>query len=254
MEFDDLTVREDDVTATISLDKPPANVLSLDSIRELDDALATLDEPERKAIVIDSANEKLFSGGVEVEDHLGEMLPKMMWGFGELFETMRGLGTPTIAKVEGSALGGGCEIVAGCDVAVATENVRFGQPEINLGTFPPIAAAMFPDIMGEKKAFELVMTGEEIGADEAREIGLVNEVVPADEIDDATEKFVGSFTQKSGLVLAMAKEAFYDAADQASFEDALEIATEHGIEITSTGEGEEGLNAFMEDRKPEWEY
>lgn len=254
MEFEDLTVSEDDVTATISLDKPPANVLSLDSIRELDEALTILDEPERKAIVIESANEKLFSGGVEVEDHLGEMLPKMMWGFGELFETMRNLGTPTIASVEGSALGGGCEIVAGCDMVIASENAEFGQPEINLGTFPPIAAAMFPDIMGEKKAFELVMTGEEITAREAHEIGLVNRVVPPGDVEEETTAVVESFTAKSGLVLAMAKAAFYESADQASFEDALEIATEHGIEITSTDEAEEGLNAFMEDRRPEWEY
>lgn len=254
MEFDDLTVSEDGVSARIGLDKPPANVLSLDSIRELEEAFETLDEPDRKAIVVESANEKLFSGGVEVEDHLGEQLPKMMRSFGELFETMRGLGTPTIAKVEGSALGGGCEIVAGCDVAVATEEAQFGQPEINLGTFPPIAAALFPRFMDEKAAFELVMTGDEIGAERARELGLVNRVVPGDEVEAETRAFVESFSQKSGLVLGMAKGAFYDATDRDDFSDALDVATEHGIDITSTEEGQEGLHAFMEDRTPDWEY
>lgn len=254
MTYDDVTVSDDGATATVSLDRPPANVLSLDSIRELEDVLETLDEPERKAIVLDSANEKLFSGGVEVEDHLGEMLPKMMWGFGELFETMREMETPIVGVVEGAALGGGCEIAAGCDLVIASETARFGQPEINLATFPPIAAAMFPDIMGEKQAFELVLTGEQIGAAEALEIGLVNDVVPAEEVDDRVNALVGNLTQKSGLVLGMAKRAFYDAADEASFEDALEVATEHAIEITSTDDGVEGLEAFMEDREPEWEY
>jgi len=254
MEFDDLAVREDGVTATIRLDKPPANVLSLDSIREFEAAFEALDDPKRKAIVVESGNEKLFSGGVEVEDHLGEALEEMMHGFGDLFETMRALETPTVASVEGSALGGGCEIVAGCDLAVAAEGAQFGQPEINLGTFPPIAAALFPRFMGEKAAFELVMTGEEIGAERARELGLVNRVVPAEEVDAATREFVDSLTQKSGLVLGMAKDAFYDATDRADFGDALAAATEGGIEITSTDEGEEGLHAFMEDRRPEWEY
>lgn len=254
MEFDDLTVREDGVSATVSIDKPPANVLSLDSIREFEEAFETLDEPERKVIVVESENEKLFSGGVEVEDHLGEKLPAMMWGFGELFETMRGLQTPTVAKVEGSALGGGCEIVAGCDVAIAAEGTQFGQPEINLGTFPPIAAALFPDAVGEKKAFELVMSGEQISATEAGDIGLVNDVVPPEEIDEAVEMLVENFSQKSGLVLGMAKRAFYETTDEENFADALEVATEHAIEITGTDEGKEGLHAFMEDREPEWEY
>jgi enoyl-CoA hydratase/carnithine racemase len=254
MEFEAISVRDDGVSASITLDKPPANVLGLDAIEELDEALEALDEPERKAIVIESANEKLYSGGVEVEDHIGEMLPKMMWGFGELFETMQGLNTPTVAQIEGSALGGGCELAVGCDVAIASAEARFGQPEINLGTFPPIAAAMYPDIVGEKKAFELVMTGDEISAEEAEDIGLVKKVVPPDEVQAETDAIVESLSQKSGLVLGMAKQAFYDAAAESSFEDALEVATEQAIDITSTDEGEEGLNAFMEDRKPEWEY
>lgn len=254
MEFEDISVTKDEVSASVRLDKPPANVLGLDSIHELDEALETLDTPERKAIVIESANEKLFSGGVEVEDHLGEKLPKMMWGFGSLFETMRSLETPIVAKIEGSALGGGCELAAGCDLAIASADARFGQPEIDLGTFPPIAAAMFPDIVGEKNAFELVLTGEEISAEEAQELGLVNRVVPPEEVADETDAVVDSLSQKSGLVLGMAKRAFYEASDQASFGNALEVATEQAIEITSTEEGKEGLDAFMDDRAPDWEY
>lgn len=254
MPYDDITVTEDDVTATVTLDKPPANVLSLDSIRELTRALEAVDGPTRKAIVIESANEKLFSGGVEVEDHLGETLANMMWAFGDLFETAREVKTPIIAKVEGPALGGGCEIVAGCDLAIASESATFGQPEINLGTFPPIAAALFPDIMGEKHAFEMVMLGEEISAEQAREFGLVNEVVPPEDVEETTRSIVENLTKKSGLVLGMAKHAFYDTADRTRFADALKRATEHGIEITGSDEGREGLQAFMEDRAPEWEY
>ncbi|MFB6353308.1 MAG: enoyl-CoA hydratase/isomerase family protein [Halobacteriales archaeon] len=254
MSYDDLAVSDDGPIGRITLDRPPANVMSEGTIGELIEAFAALDTDERKAIVVDGGEAGMFSGGVEVEDHLGDALPGMIELFGELFATMRDLGTVTIASVDGAALGGGCELVAGCDMAVASTESRFGQPEINLGTFPPIATVLFPAIMGEKRAFELVMTGEDVDAEAAERIGLVNEVVPPEELESATTELAESVAAKSGLVLGMARQAFYDVADQPTYEAAVEAANQHTIDITSTEDGQEGLRAFMEDREPEWQY
>lgn len=253
MTYEDIRVSEEGHLATITLDIPPVNVLRLRSIEELQTAFETLDEPDRRAIVVTGGGEKMFSGGVEVEDHIGDQLPVMMEAFGDLFETMRSIETPTVAKVEGPALGGGCEVVAGCDLAVASEEARFGQPEMNLGTFPPIAAALFPPMVGEKRAFEIIFTGEQFGAAEAEEMGLVNRVVPPADVDSATDELVDTLLSKSGLVLGMAKRAFYDTA-AADPDDAIATATDHGIQITDTDDGQEGLTAFVEDREPMWQY
>lgn len=251
MPYDEVTVKRSGEIGRVTIDLAPMNVLSPTTIEELEAALTELDG-EVSAIIIDSAGEKAFSAGVEVEAHIGDALPDMIEGFGSLFRTMRSLGVPTIAAVDGVALGGGCEVVAGCDMAVASEAAAFGQPEINLGTFPPVAAALFAELMGQKAAFELVMTGTRIDAERARDLGLVNKVVPADELDDAVEELAGSFAEKSSLVVDLAKEAFYEVADGA-FEPRLDAADEHSIEITATEDGQEGLRAFMEDRDPDWD-
>lgn len=253
MTYEDIRVSEEGHRATITLDIPPVNVLSLRSIEELQRAFEALDEPDRRAIVVTGGGEKMFSGGVEVEDHIGEQLPVMMEAFGDLFETMRSIETPTVAKVEGPALGGGCEVVAGCDLAIASEQARFGQPEMNLGTFPPIAAALFPQMVGEKRAFEIIFTGEQFGATEAEAMGLINRVVPPNEVDSATEDVVDTLLSKSGLVVGMAKRAFYETA-AADRDEAIATATHYGIEITDTVDGQEGLTAFVEDREPAWQF
>lgn len=255
MTYADLQVERDGSTGRISIDLAPMNVMSRDTIEELDAAVQDLDgDDELKSLVIESEGDAAFSAGVEVEDHLGDALPEMIELFGSLFETIRGADTPVIAAVDGRALGGGCELAVGCDLAVATEDAVFAQPEINLGTFPPIAAAMFPDAVSQKAAFELIVGGDEIGAERARDLGLVNRVVEEDELAGAVEELTDSFAHKSGLVVGMAKEAFYDVSDRASFAESLSVANEHAIEMTETEDGQEGLTAFMEDRRPEWNH
>ncbi|MFB6360652.1 MAG: enoyl-CoA hydratase/isomerase family protein [Halobacteriales archaeon] len=254
MEFEDLAVADDGAIGRITLDRPPANVMSEDTVRELREAFTALDTDDRKVIVLSGGEDGMFSGGVEVEAHLGDALPGMIELFGDLFRTMRDLGTVSIASVDGAALGGGCELVAGCDLAVASTAARLGQPEINLGTFPPIATVLFPEIMGEKQAFELVMTGEDIDAERAERLGLVNRVVPPGDLEAETHQLAEVVAEKSGMVLGLARHAFYDVVDQESFEEAVAEANEHTIELTRTEDGQEGLRAFMEDREPEWRY
>jgi enoyl-CoA hydratase/carnithine racemase len=252
---EDITIERDGNVGELVIDLPPMNMLTGSAIGELESKYETLDdEQETKAIILSSTGDRAFCAGVAVEDHLGDKLSGMIEAFGSLFETFRGGETPIIAAADGRALGGGCELVAGCDMAVASADAVFGQPEINLGTFPPVAAALFPDLMSEAAAFELIMTGDDVGADRARELGILNRVVEADAVQEEAAALASSFVEKSGPVVGMSKQAFYDVADEESFADALEVANDHSIEITSTEDGQEGLTAFLEERSPEWSY
>jgi len=252
MGYDDLSVTTDGAVGRIQLDKPPANVMDAGTLEELVDAFEELDTPDLKAIVV-SGREGLFSAGVEVADHLGDALPGMVERFDALFATMRDLETVTVASVDGVAFGGGCELVAGCDLVVATTEARFAQPELKLATFPPMATVLLPDIVGRKRAFELVVTGEEIDAEAAERLGLVNHLVPPADLESATAELVASLTEKSALALGMARRGFYETVDQASYAEAAEVANGYLLDITRTADGQEGLSAFVEKREPVWQ-
>src|SRR4051812_16951578 len=131
----------------------------------------------------------------------------MLESFHSIFRTLEQLAKPTIAIVDGAALGGGCELVAACDVVIATDRSRFGQPEIKLGVFPPVACVLLPGIIGEKRARELILTGELIDPNEARNLGLVNHVVPQAELNAKTQEILSKFRELSGPALESAKRA-----------------------------------------------
>lgn len=253
MEFKNITLEKKDGIARLTIDRPPVNVMNCDTIGEISSALEQIaKDNEIKVLLIRGAGNRAFCAGVEVKDHLGDKVPLMMNSFGEMIKRLRGLGKPSIAVVNGVALGGGCELVAGCDMAIAAEKAEFGQPEVKLGGLAPAAAALFPAIMGEKKAFELILVGDNIKAAEAERIGLVNRVVPEEELDAAAEELAGKFLEKSGLGVSIIREAFYQCVNAENFEDALKKATEQGIKSWETEDAQEGLNAFLEKRPPVW--
>ncbi len=253
MDFKNITLEKKDGIAKLTIDRPPVNVMNCDTIGEISSALEQIaKDNEVKVLLIRGAGNRAFCAGVEVKDHIGDRVPVMMNSFGEMIKRLRGLGKPSIAVVNGVALGGGCELVAGCDMAIAVEKAEFAQPEVKLGGLAPAAAALFPAIMGVKKAFELILVGDNIKAAEAERIGLVNRVVPEEELDAAAEKLAGKFLEKSGLGVSLIREAFYQCVNAENFEDALKKATEHGIKTWETEDAQEGLNAFLEKRPPVW--
>jgi enoyl-CoA hydratase/carnithine racemase len=141
--------------------------------------------------------------------------------------------------------------VAGCDMAVASDKAQLGQPEVKLGVYPPPASVLFPRIMGRRKAFELILSGDSIDAREAERIGLINKAVPAAELEKAASEFIRRFTANSGLTLTQARQAMYRNFDL-DFRQALEVT---GVDATLVMAGEnsvEGLTAFLEKRKPVW--
>jgi cyclohexa-1,5-dienecarbonyl-CoA hydratase len=252
MSFKNILLEKKEGVARLTINRPPLNILNIDTLEEMNQALAGLKtDDEVKVVVITGAGNKAFSAGVDVGDHLGEKLPKMVEVFQKLFISLVEVDKPTIAVVNGFALGGGCEIVAGCDMAIASEKSQLGQPEIKLGVYPPPASVLFPRILGRRKAFELILSGDSISAKEAEAIGLVNKVVPEAELEKAAEEFIKRFTANSGLALTQARRALYRNFDL-EFYQAMEVT---GVDATLVMSGEnsiEGLKAFMEKRKPIW--
>src|SRR6478672_5068946 len=176
-----------DRVARISFSRPPLNIFNIAMMREISAAIAELPHRELVAIVFEADKEcRAFSAGVAIEDHTPDTVFQMLDAFHQIFRLLDQIAKPTIAVVDGPALGGGCEVVAGCDIVIASERARFGQPEIKLGVFPPVAAILLPLAIGEKRARELILTGELIGATEASHWGLVNHVVPVAHLEPKT--------------------------------------------------------------------
>jgi cyclohexa-1,5-dienecarbonyl-CoA hydratase len=247
-----ITLEKSNNIARLTLNKPPLNVLDIAMIEELDAALKSLKDDRASKVIVIAAAGKAFSAGVDVADHTKERVDEMIKKFDDIFRTLWSLEQPTVAAVQGMALGGGCEVAIGCDFVVASEKARFGQPEIKVGVFPPVAALVLPRIIGRKKAFEWVLTGETFDAREAERIGLVNVVAPPESFDAAVNAFVGKLTALSGAVLRLAKRATQIGLDQGADAAFAEIERLYLRDLMQTADATEGLAAFLEKREPKW--
>lgn len=251
--FKNLLYESDQGVAKISINRPPLNVLNAETLLELSSALdRAKNDPTTTVVVIAGVGDRAFCAGVDIKDHLPEKVSSTLSVFNKVFYALGGLDKPTIAVVRGFALGGGCELAAGCDIIIASEKAQFGQPEITVGTIPPVAIALLPKLVGEKKAIELVMTGDVISAAEARQIGLVNRVVPDEKLEDTVRELVGKLKDKSPIVLKLTRMAFRQSRDL-DFKNGLEKVTDIYLNLLMrTEDSVEGLNAFLEKRKPQW--
>ncbi|MEA2086070.1 MAG: enoyl-CoA hydratase/isomerase family protein [Chloroflexota bacterium] len=252
MKFENILLEKKEGAGKIIINRPPLNILNIETMEEMNRALAELrDDDAVKVVVITAAGNKAFSSGVEVADHLGSKLPRMVEVFDGLFISLVEVDKPTIAVVNGVALGGGCEVVLGCDMAIASEKAILGQPEIKLGVYPPPASVLLPRLIGWRKAFEIILSGDSIDAREAERIGVINKVVPDEELEKAADEFIKRFTSNSGLALTQARRALYRNFDL-EFRKAMEVT---GTDATLVMGGEnsvEGLTAFLEKRKAVW--
>jgi cyclohexa-1,5-dienecarbonyl-CoA hydratase len=235
----------------VTLADPPLNILDIAMLEELREALARV-KPDRHALIIDAKGEKAFSAGASVQDHVAEKVAIMLHSFHDCFRLLARLDVVTVALVRGVALGGGCELAMACDFVLASDRAKFGQPEINLGVFPPVAAYQLSRLTAPRKGLELLLTGETIDAATAERLGLVNAVFPAAEFDARADDWLQRLYGQSASSLRFAKRAFR-IAQSADFDERL-AGTERLYleELMKTGDANEGIAAFMEKRKPAW--
>lgn len=252
--YHNIVLNIDDRVGRIGFARPPLNVFNIAMMREILDAVTECQsQRDIVAIVFEAtANTRGFSAGVAVEEHVEDTVYQMLESFHNIFRALEQGAKPTVAVVDGAALGGGCELVAACDIVIASDRARFGQPEIKLGVFPPIAAVLLPRIIGERRARELVLTGELIDAEEALRMGLVNYVVPSSKLQLKTDELLSKLRDLSAPALEYTRRAL-DLARGKTFETALnEIEDLYLNELMKTEDAHEGVSAFMEKRKPEW--
>lgn len=253
--YQNLRVTVEKRVARVTFARPPLNVFNIQMMREINNALNECsNRRDTVAVVFDAAPEsRAFSAGVAVEEHAEETIYQMLESFHEIFHTLRHMAKPVVAVVDGAAFGGGCELVAGCDIVIASERARFGQPEIKLGVFPPVAAVLLPRIIGERRARELILTGEIIDASEALRLGLVNYVVPSMQLEQKTQEMLARLRELSAPALEATRRALDAGADGASFTEALTaVESLYLNELMKTEDAHEGIKAFMEKRKPVW--
>ena len=256
MGFEFIRFDVSDGVARLMLNKPPLNVLDIAMMREINAALEGLgDDLSVKVLVFEAAEgSKAFSAGVDVSEHTADMVGEMIEVFHRIFRQLDALEIPTVAVVGGAALGGGCELALFCDMIIASEKASFGQPEIQVGVLPPIAVVALPDIIGPKKAMEMVLICDRIRAAEAERLGLVNKVVPPEELKAAADEFVGKLAKLSGAVLRLTKRAVRTGITHTGrFTEGLAAVEELYLgPLMATEDAHEGLAAFMEKRSPVW--
>jgi cyclohexa-1,5-dienecarbonyl-CoA hydratase len=237
---------------TITLNRPPVNVLNIAMMEEINQALADWQGNKDLKVVLFNAKGKCFSAGVDVGEHMGDLAPKMIEAFHRIFRLMDKVGAVTVASVYSSCLGGGCELAIFCDLVISGENAKYGQPEIQVGVFPPIAAQIMPRIIGRKAAMDLILSGRIISATEALQMGLVNKVVSDETLEQETQAFVRPFLKLSAEVLRQTKQAV-TAGLRDDLEPSLkEIEDIYLNQLMKTHDAQEGLKAFLEKRKPTW--
>jgi enoyl-CoA hydratase/carnithine racemase len=245
----------DETVALVTMNRPKKrNALSLDHMQELITCLKAIGEAGETPVVVLRGNGPGFCAGHDLSEMVGRDPAFYRHLFDvccELMETIQSIPQPVIAQVHGIATAAGCQLAATCDLVVASEDARFATPGVKIGLFCSTPMVALSRAVGQKKAMEMLLTGEFVSAEEALAEGLVNKVVPAEELEVETRKLAEKIAEASPLVVGVGKQAFYRQLEMPT-----EQAYAHTREIMSFNatfaDAQEGICAFLEKRKPEW--
>ena len=248
----------DGPVATLTLNQPDKrNPLSGAMIRDLGTAFAwARSDPAVRVVVLTGAGDRAFCAGAdlatsfsgdagELERHYGRS------GIAGLFRSMRELGKPILGRVNGHALAGGFGLACACDLLIAADTATFGTPEINIGVWPMMISAVMARNLPRKLVLEMMLLGDRWTAEQMRQAGLVNRVVPAADLDTVTAEMAGRLARKSPAILRLGRDAFYRSEDMA-LDDALDFLHSQLTLVTLTEDSREGVQAFFEKREPEF--
>ena len=257
--YEAITAEVKDRVGTITLSREERrNAISPTMMNELLDAFRKYDEDTGVVvIVLTGAGERVFCAGADVGESIAAGASFLerheeQRKFVELFKIIAGLRKPLVGRINGHAVGGGLGLACACDVVVTADDCKFGTPEANIGLFPYIIMATLIRVTtAPKRLLEMMLAGERVGAAEALELGLVNHVVPRDQLDAKTDEIAGKLAAKSPATLRLGRRAFYTMRDM-EYEKALEYLSTMLAINTQAEDVAEGISAFMEKREPEW--
>jgi len=257
MAYENLLFEVQDGVGILTFNRPKVlNALNAKTIEELDEAVRTVERDRAvKALVLTGAGEKAFIAGADIAA-MATMTPAQARAFAErahgVLERLALLPVPTLAAVNGYALGGGCEVALACDLVYASEAARFGQPEVNLGIIPGFGGTQrLTRRVGLMRALEMILTGDPCPAAQAKEIGLVLDVLPADKLLPHAVAQARKIASKGPVAVALAKRAVHAGAD-ADLGVANELERQAFASSFATDDAREGMRAFTEKRPPQW--
>jgi len=254
MEFDNVIVERDGLLGVITLNRPQAlNALSYGLVKDLSLAMQELDQDAAVRVIIVTGGAKVFAAGADIKE-MAERGP-----FDERIQErlayrdkINKISKPVIAAVNGFALGGGCELAMSCDIIVASESARFGQPEVNLGIIPGSGGTQrLAHLLGKHRAMELVLTGDMLNAADAERLGLINRVVPGELCLEEAKNIARKIAAKPPLAIRAAKEAVLKSANS-GLDEGLEFERKSFYLLFASEDRTEGMKAFLEKRQPEF--
>jgi enoyl-CoA hydratase/carnithine racemase len=241
--------------ARITMNRPDKrNALSLAHMQELTECFKAIGEVREVQVVVLAGNGPAFCAGHDLSEMIGrdpETYRHIFDACCELMETVQSIPQPVIAQVHATATAAGCQLVATCDLVVASEEARFATPGVRIGLFCSTPMVALSRAVGQKKAMEMLLTGDFISAEEALAEGLVNRAVPAEELEAQTRKLAEKICEASPLVVGVGKQAFYRQVEM-PVEQAYAYTKEVMSFNASFADAQEGMCAFLEKRKPEW--
>ena len=250
-----ITLERHGRAATLTLHRPPLNVLDLDALAGLGEAIAALaGDPELTLVFLCGAGPRAFSAGTAVQDHAPDRIAAMLAAIHGAVRALQALPAITVAAVHGLCLGGGMEIAMSCDLVIATEDARFGQPEVDLGCFPPVAAALYPARLGAARTLALLLSGGPLSAAEAERQGLVQRLLPAGGLAAGCRALEEELAGKSAPVLRLIKRAVAAGCRLPPGEALAECERLYLEELAPLADMREGVAAFLAKRRPEWQH
>jgi enoyl-CoA hydratase len=254
MDFENVIVERDGPVGLVRLNRPQQlNALSYGLVKDLSLAMQALDQDDDVRVIIVTGSEKVFAAGADIKE-MAELGPfdRPVQERLAYRDQINRISKPVIAAVSGFALGGGCELAMSCDIIIASETARFGQPEVNLGIIPGSGGTQrLTRTVGKYRAMEMVLAGEFVSATEAERLGLVNRVVPLELLLDEAKALAKKIATKPLLAIKAAKEAVLKSANTA-LDEGLEYERKSFYLLLSSEDRTEGMKAFLEKRKPEF--
>jgi enoyl-CoA hydratase/carnithine racemase len=255
MSYNTVIVDQQNHFGLITLNRPEQfNTFSSEMAKELNQALVQLDNEKSVRVIIVKGAGKAFSTGIDLSEFSGKSLKGYREWVGlmeQMSHVISYMKKPVIASVHGYAVANGAGLVAACDLAIVAEGTKIGATAINVGLFCMGPAVPLSRSLGRKRCLEMVLTGEMIDARDAEKWGLVNKVVPADQLEEETMALASKLAEKSPLALQMGKQSFYGMSDM-EFGKALEYSNETFAALCVTEDAQEGVDAFLGKRKPVW--